>query len=221
MITPESMFLSFLEQRQRTPQVFVVNQFVYRAYFADCFFFHSSAVRCPSFFPHAPWNQIFRLHSPGKSIGTLNVYFGYHFFFKSEAEAFSVNVRPGLCSAKAVGSSTPRSHARQGVQAAKDLLKGFPHLLAPEGVDDGVDDGIAHDEDEVHVEVRHEAGAVGVARAADHEDEMQEKGRPAHHKDAQQDGERDGALHAGGRATLLAEVDGDAARVDVRQQEHV
>ena len=110
----------------------------------------------------------------------------------------------------------------QAVAAAADLLEGLPHLLAAEGVDDGVYDGVAHDEDEVHGELGHEAGAVGVPWAGDHEDEVQEEGRPAHHKHPEQDGERDGALHVG--ALVNGRVAGqrrDALHVQPRQQEHV
>lgn len=49
-----------------------------------------------------------------------------------------------------------------------DLLKGPPHLLAAEGVDERIDHGVAHDEYKVHVEVRHKARAVDVLRAGDH-----------------------------------------------------
>lgn len=117
---------------------------------------------------------------------------------------------------------THTSHTQESVGAAEDLLEGFPHLLAPESVDDGVDDGVAHDENEVHVEVRHEAGAVRVPGAGDHEDEVEEERRPAHHKHPEEDGEGDGALH------VRPLVDGRVARqrrdplhVQTCQQEHV
>lgn len=103
-----------------------------------------------------------------------------------------------------------------------DLLKSLPHLLTPEGIDQWVNHRVAHDEDEVHVEVGHEAGAVGVPGAGDHEDEVEEEGRPAHHEHPEEDGEGDGALHVGPL------VDGRVARqrcdplhVQARQQEHV
>lgn len=56
--------------------------------------------------------------------------------------------------------------------AADDLLERLAHLLAAKCVDEGVDDGVAHDEYDIHVEVRHEAHAVDVPRARDHEDEV-------------------------------------------------
>lgn len=108
------------------------------------------------------------------------------------------------------------------MRAAENLFEGFSHLLAAKGVDDGVDDGVAHDEDEVHVEVGHEAGAVGVPGAGDHEDEVEEEGRPAHHEHPEEDGEGDGALHVGplmdGR---VARQRRDPLHVQTCQQEHV
>lgn len=51
---------------------------------------------------------------------------------------------------------------------ADDLLKSLPHLLTPEGIDEWVNHRIAHDEDEVHVEVGHEAHTVEVPWTGDH-----------------------------------------------------
>lgn len=79
--------------------------------------------------------------------------------------------------------------------AADDLLQRLAHLLTSEGVDEWVDNGVAHDQDEVHVEVRHETHAVQVPGAGNHEDEVEEEGCPADDEDPQQDGERDGRLH--------------------------
>lgn len=89
---------------------------------------------------------------------------------------------------------------------ADDLFKSLPHLLAPEGVDERVDHRVAHDQDEVHVEVGHEAYAVEVTRTGDHEDEVEEEGSPADDEYTEEDGQRDGSLHAG------ALVDGVVAR---------
>lgn len=114
------------------------------------------------------------------------------------------------------------SHTQEVMGAAEKLLEGFPHLLAAKGVDDGVDDGVAHDEDEVHVEVRHEAGAVRVPGAGDHEDEVEEERRPAHHEHPEEDGEGDGALHVGALVDgRVARQRRDALHVQARQQEHV
>ena len=72
------------------------------------------------------------------------------------------------------------------------------------------------------MEMRHEADAVDVAWAGDHEDEVQEEGRPAHHKDAQQDGERDGTLHARPLVDgVVAGQRGDALDVRACQHEHM
>jgi len=103
-----------------------------------------------------------------------------------------------------------------------DLLESLPHLLTPEGVDQRVDHRVAHDEDEVHVEVGHEAHAVEVPRARDHQNQVEEEGSPADDEDPQQDGERDGALHAGPLVDgVVAGQGGDTLDVGTRQHEHV
>lgn len=84
-------------------------------------------------------------------------------------------------------STDVRADAPQAV-TTDDLLESLPHLLTPEGVDERVDHRVAHDEDEIHVEVGHEAHAVEVAGARDHQDEVEEEGSPADDEDAQQDG---------------------------------
>lgn len=63
-------------------------------------------------------------------------------------------------------SLEPARGPTAGSEALKtnNLLKGLPHLLAAEGVYQRVNHRVAHDEDEVHVEVRHEARAVEVLR---------------------------------------------------------
>lgn len=106
--------------------------------------------------------------------------------------------------------------------AKDDLLKSLPHLLTPKGIDQRVDHRVAHDEDEVHVEVRHEAHAVEVPWAGDHEDEVQEEGSPADDEDPQQDGQGDGPLHASALVDGVASGQGgDALDVRTRQHEHV
>lgn len=77
------------------------------------------------------------------------------------------------------------------------LLESLPHLLTPEGINERVDHCVAHDEDEIHVEVGHEAHAVEVTWAGDHEDQVKEKRSPADDEDSQEDSECDGTLHAG------------------------
>jgi hypothetical protein len=49
--------------------------------------------------------------------------------------------------------------------ATNNLFKGLPHLLAAEGIYQRIDHRITHDEYEVHVEVRHKAGAIDVLGA--------------------------------------------------------
>ena len=68
----------------------------------------------------------------------------------------------------------------------------------------------------------HEAGAVRVPRARDHEDEVEEERRPAHHEHPEEDGEGDGALHVGSLVDgRVARQRRDALHVQARQQEHV
>lgn len=118
-------------------------------------------------------------------------------------------------------SADAAESASQAV-ATDDLLKRLPHLLTPESVDQRVDHRVAHDEDEVHVKVRHEADAVEVPRAGDHEDEVQEKRSPADDEDPQQDCQRDGALHASPLVDGVASRQGgDALDMRTGQHEHV
>lgn len=83
----------------------------------------------------------------------------------------------------------------QSTPAAANLLEGLPHLLAPEGINERVYNRVAHNEDQIHVEVGHETDAIRVPRAGDHEDEVQKKGSPAHHEYTQQDSDGDGPFH--------------------------
>lgn len=78
-----------------------------------------------------------------------------------------------------------------------DLLKSLPHLLTPEGIDQWVNHRVAHDEDEIHVEVGHEAHAVEVPWAGNHQDQVEEEGSPADNEDPEQNGQRNGPFHAG------------------------
>lgn len=72
--------------------------------------------------------------------------------------------------------------------AADDLSEGFPQLLAPECINERVNDGVTHDQDEVQVKVRHEAHTVWVLGTGDVEYQVEEEGRPADHKNPDQDG---------------------------------
>ena len=108
------------------------------------------------------------------------------------------------------------------VVTTDDLLKSLPHLLAPEGIDQWVNHRVAHDEDEVHVEVGHEAHAVEVPRTGDHQDQVEEEGRPADDKYPQQDGQCDGPLHTGPLVDgVVAGQGSNALDVRARQHEHV
>lgn len=53
--------------------------------------------------------------------------------------------------------------------AEKHLSECLPELLAAEGVDEGVSNGVAHDEDQEEVGVLEDAGAGGVLRTEDGE----------------------------------------------------
>lgn len=81
--------------------------------------------------------------------------------------------------------------------AAYNLLECFPELLTPECIDKWINDGIAHDEDEVEVKVGHETNTVRVVGAGNVENQVQEKRSPAHNKNSDQDGESDGPFHVG------------------------
>lgn len=108
------------------------------------------------------------------------------------------------------------------IAATHDFLESLPHLQAPEGVNERVDDGVAHDQHQVGVEVRSVADAVGVHGAGDDEDEVEEERRPADDEDPQEDGDGDGALHAGAlRGHALDGQRGDALDVQAGKQEHV
>lgn len=114
------------------------------------------------------------------------------------------------------------AESRSCAPGAEDqLLQGLPQLLAPVGVNERVDERVADDEDEEEVKVPEEAVAEGAGGAGEDEDEVQEEGAPAHDEDAQQDGEGDGALHAGGLPPVALAEGHDAARVHVRKHKHV
>lgn len=104
--------------------------------------------------------------------------------------------------------------------AQDQLLQGLPQLLAPVRINERVDERVADNEDKEEVKVPEEAVAEGAGGTGEDEDEVQEEGSPAQDEDAQQDGEGDSALHAGGLAPALAEGH-NAARVHVRQHKHV
>lgn len=66
-------------------------------------------------------------------------------------------------------------------QAAKDFLEGIPHVLVPEGVDDGVDEGVALGQ---HQAVLLVAQHLALFAAQTVEQQHDQAGRPAHHEAA-------------------------------------
>lgn len=68
----------------------------------------------------------------------------------------------------------------------------------------------------------HEAHAVEVPRTGDHQDQVEEEGRPAYDKYPQQDGQCDGPLHTGPLVDgVVAGQGSNALDVRTRQHEHV
>lgn len=104
--------------------------------------------------------------------------------------------------------------------AQNQLLQGLTQLLAPVGVDERVDERVTDDQDEEEVEICKVTITEGVGGAGEDEDEVEEEGTPAQNEHTQEDGERDGSLHAGGLTSVFVESH-DASGVHVRQEEHV
>ena len=99
-------------------------------------------------------------------------------------------------------------------------------LSAAEGVDGGVDEGVAHQQRHVQLEQRAVALAVRVGVARHDQDEVEEERGPAHHKRAEQYGERHHASHVAPAPTVTLplyaqRVSGDLSSMATRQQEHV
>ena len=68
----------------------------------------------------------------------------------------------------------------------------------------------------------HEAHAVEVPRTGDHQDQVEEEGRPADDKYPQQDGQCDGPLHTGPLVDgVVAGQGSNALDMRTRQHEHV
>ena len=94
--------------------------------------------------------------------------------------------------------------------------------MAPQGINQRVNDGIAHDEDEVHIKVRHETHAVWVLGTRDVEYQVQEEGGPADNKDPDQYGQGNRPLHVGALADGAATwQDRDPLNVESGHEEHV
>lgn len=92
--------------------------------------------------------------------------------------------------------------------------------MASVRVNQRVDERVADDQNQKQVEMAEEAGAIRTFGTGEDEDEMEEERTPADDEDAEQDGQSDGSLHAGGLAAALVEHD-NAPGVDVRKNEHV
>ena len=111
-------------------------------------------------------------------------------------------------------------------RAEEHLPEGVSELGAAEGIDGGVDEGVAHQQRHVQLEQRAVALAVRVGVARHDEDEVEEERRPAHHEGPEQDGERHRASHAAAAPTVSLAlhargVSGDLSGVATCQQEHV
>lgn len=134
------------------------------------------------------------------------------------------NVIPLLyfCCSALTSQSTDAGVAISQVKTAEYLLKSFPHFLTPEGIDQWINDRIAHDKNQVHVKVGHEAHAVDLPWTGYHQDEMEEEGSPAEDEDPQQNGQCDGALHACPLTDGVATGESsNALDMRARQHEHV
>lgn len=78
-----------------------------------------------------------------------------------------------------------RVAAAPPAQAAQDLLEGPPHVLVPEGVDDGVDEGVALGQ---HQAVLLVAQHLALVAAQAVEQQHDQAGRPAEHEQAWREG---------------------------------
>lgn len=84
---------------------------------------------------------------------------------------------------------------RLTTKTAQYLLKGLSHFQTAAGVDEGVNHRVAHNEDQVHGEVRHVAETEWMVRTGHQQNEVEEKRCPAAHKHAEEDGDGYGSLH--------------------------
>lgn len=83
------------------------------------------------------------------------------------------------------------------VTATSHFLESLSHLQTPESIYKRINDRVAHDKNQVGVEVRSIAKAVRVGGARNDEDKMEEKGCPASDEDTQQNSNRDSSFYAG------------------------
>lgn len=94
--------------------------------------------------------------------------------------------------------------------------------MAPECINERVDDGITHDQNEIQVKVRHEAHTVWILGTRDVEYQVEEEWGPADDEDPNEYGQGNGTLHVGPLADGAgAREDGDSLDVQSGHEEHV
>lgn len=122
---------------------------------------------------------------------------------------------------KAGSSQHALSHAHT-IAATNYFFESLSHLQAPEGINERIDYWVAHYQDQISIEVWSVADTVWIHRARNDENEVKEERRPANNEDTQQDGDGDGALHAGPLGGHPIHREGcDALHVQACKQEHV
>lgn len=77
----------------------------------------------------------------------------------------------------------------------ENFFKRVAQFQVAEGVDEGVDDGVVYDEDQVGVEVGGVVDVVGVFGVGYDEDEVEEEGGLVEDEYFQQDGDGDGFFY--------------------------
>lgn len=117
---------------------------------------------------------------------------------------------------------------KTAVGTKQHLPEGLSELCAAERVNDGVDEGVAHQQHHVQLEQGAIALTVGVHGAGHDDEEVEEERCPAHHKGAEQQGQSQGSPHAAppplSPTTLPSTAHGqgcDLPGVDACQHEHV
>lgn len=100
-------------------------------------------------------------------------------------------------------------------------------LRDAKGVDGGVNEGVAHEQNHVELKQRPVALAVRIHGAHHHEDEVEKEGPPTNHERPEQDGQGQDAPHAVAPAPLVLMLPaavgqgGNLPGVDARKYEHV
>lgn len=147
------------------------------------------------------WKKVFRIFALAQTISCLHLPQYYTFWTGQTAAVFTpsshhlegMKVSVGLSSEHAL----PCAHA---ATATSHFLEGLSHLQTPESIYKGINDRVAHDKNQVGVEVRSIAKAVWVVGARNDEDKVEEKGCPADDEDTQQNSNSDSPFHAGALA---------------------